>query len=77
MRAISRVRRTVSMEPAVRRAGLGLMCAPAPCAFARWDTLSGAVFEASPLVRQKDSFAAGFAIAWIFGRSQRLVEAED
>jgi outer membrane protein len=46
-------------------------------AFARWDTLSGAVFEASPLVRQKDSFAAGFAIAWIFGRSQRLIEAED
>jgi outer membrane protein len=46
-------------------------------AFARWDTLSGAVFEASPLVRQKDLFAAGFAIAWIFGRSQRLVEAED
>lgn len=46
-------------------------------AFARWDTLSGAVFEASPLVRQKDSFAAGFAIAWVFGRSQRLVEAEE
>jgi outer membrane scaffolding protein for murein synthesis (MipA/OmpV family) len=46
-------------------------------AFVRWDTLSGAVFEASPLVRQKDSFAAGFAIAWIFGRSQQMVEAED
>jgi outer membrane scaffolding protein for murein synthesis (MipA/OmpV family) len=46
-------------------------------AFARWDTLSGAVFEASPLVRQKDSFAAGFAIAWIFGSSQKMVEAED
>ena len=45
--------------------------------FVRADTLSGAVFEASPLVRQKDSFAAGFAIAWIFGRSQRLVEAEN
>jgi outer membrane scaffolding protein for murein synthesis (MipA/OmpV family) len=46
-------------------------------AFARWDTLSGAVFEASPLVRQKDSYAAGFAISWIFGRSQKMVEAED
>lgn len=46
-------------------------------AFARWDTLSGAAFEASPLVRQKDSYAAGFAITWIFGRSQKMVEAED
>jgi outer membrane scaffolding protein for murein synthesis (MipA/OmpV family) len=46
-------------------------------AFARWDMLSGAVFEASPLVRQKDSFAAGFAITWIFGRSQKMVEAEE
>jgi outer membrane scaffolding protein for murein synthesis (MipA/OmpV family) len=46
-------------------------------AFARWDTLAGAVFEASPLVRQKDSFAAGFAIAWILGKSQKTVEAKE
>jgi outer membrane protein len=46
-------------------------------AFTRWDTLSGAVFDTSPLVQQRDSFAAGFAIAWIFGRSQRQVEAEE
>ena len=46
-------------------------------AFARWDTLAGAVFEASPLVRQKDSFAAGFAIAWVLGKSQKMVEAEE
>jgi len=39
--------------------------------FARWDTLAGAVFEASPLVRQKDSFAAGFAIAWYLGNRRR------
>ena len=44
--------------------------------FVRADTLSGAVFENSPLVRQKDSFAAGVAFAWVFGRSQTLVEAE-
>ncbi len=44
--------------------------------FVRADTLSGAVFEDSPLVRQKDSFAAGIAFAWVFGRSQKLVEAE-
>jgi outer membrane protein len=45
--------------------------------FVRADTLSGAVFENSPLVRQKESFAAGVAFAWVFGRSQTLVEAEE
>ena len=44
--------------------------------FVRADSLSGAVFEDSPLVRQKDSFAVGIAFAWIIGRSQKLVEAE-
>jgi MipA family protein len=44
--------------------------------FVRLDTLSGATFEASPLVRQNESFAAGFAIAWILGKSQKMVEAE-
>ena len=42
--------------------------------FVRADTLSGAVFEASPLVRQKDSYAVGFAFAWVLGRSSKLVE---
>ncbi len=46
-------------------------------AFARWDTLNGAVFEASPLVRQNESFAAGFAITWILGSSRKVVEAEE
>jgi outer membrane scaffolding protein for murein synthesis (MipA/OmpV family) len=45
--------------------------------FVRADTLSGAVFENSPLVRQKDSVAAGVAFAWVFGRSRKSVEAED
>ena len=45
--------------------------------FVRADTLSGAVFENSPLVRQQGSFAAGFALAWVFGRSQTQVEAEE
>lgn len=43
--------------------------------FVRLDSLVGAKFEASPLVRQNESFAAGFAIAWILGRSQKTVEA--
>ena len=45
--------------------------------FVRADTLSGAVFEASPLVRQKESFAVGVAIAWILGKSQKMVEAQE
>ena len=45
--------------------------------FVRADTLSGAVFEASPLVRQNESFAAGIAIAWILGKSKNTVEAEE
>lgn len=46
-------------------------------AFARWDTLSGAVFEESPLVRQKHSFAAGIAFARAFMRSSRLTEVRE
>ena len=46
-------------------------------AFARADSLSGAAFEASPLVRQKQAFAAGIAVAWVFGRSRRLVESKE
>ncbi|MEK6211227.1 MAG: MipA/OmpV family protein [Pseudomonadota bacterium] len=45
--------------------------------FVRLDTLAGATFEASPLVRQNESFAAGFAVAWILGNSQKMVEAEE
>jgi MipA family protein len=45
-------------------------------AFARYDTLKGAVFEASPLVRRDHAVMAGFAIAWVFAQSDRLVHAE-
>jgi hypothetical protein len=43
----------------------------------RLDTVAGAVFEDSPLIRQNETFAAGFAIAWILGSSQKMVEAEE
>ena len=46
-------------------------------AFARYDWLSGAVFEDSPLVRQNHAFAAGFALAWVFARSSVLVDADE
>jgi len=45
--------------------------------FVRLDTLAGATFDASPLVRQNESFAAGIAIAWIIGKSPKRVEAEE
>jgi len=44
--------------------------------FARWDTLNGAVFVESPLVKTRQYFAAGFAVAWILGESKTLVEAD-
>jgi len=45
--------------------------------FARYDTLRGAVFDDSPLVRSKSMFAAGLAISWIIGESATLVEDEE
>ena len=39
-------------------------------AFARYDTLSGAVFEDSPLVADKDYFAVGIGIARIIAKSK-------
>lgn len=44
--------------------------------FMRLDTLAGATFEASSLDRQNESLAPSFAIAWILGKSQKMVEAE-
>ena len=43
--------------------------------FARWDTLNNAVFVESPLVKTRQYFAAGIAVAWIIGESKTLVEA--
>jgi len=46
-------------------------------AFARWDSLDGAVFADSPLVKRENYFAAGVGIAWILRESTTLVEEED
>ena len=45
--------------------------------FLRYDTLAGAVFNDSPLVRDRQSLSAGVAISWIFGESSTLVERTD
>jgi outer membrane protein len=46
-------------------------------AFVRADTLAGATFEASPLIRQKESYAAGIAVTWVLARSSRTVNREE
>jgi outer membrane protein len=45
--------------------------------FLRYDNLSGATFEDSPLVRQKDYFAGGVAITWVLGESSTRVQVND
>jgi outer membrane protein len=42
--------------------------------FVRYDTLKGASFEDSPLVRRKSYFATGIGFAWVFGQSHETVD---
>ena len=46
-------------------------------AFARWDSLKGAAFVDSPLVKSEQAFAAGIGIAWVLGESSTRVEADE
>ncbi|GMQ91539.1 MAG: hypothetical protein BMS9Abin11_0848 [Gammaproteobacteria bacterium] len=46
-------------------------------AFARYDTLSGSVFEDSPLVKRNRSFMIGTGIAWYLAKSKKMVEWEN
>jgi outer membrane protein len=46
-------------------------------AYIRYDTLQGAGFEDSPLVKQKYYIAGGIGIAWMIRESASTVEAED
>lgn len=45
--------------------------------FVRYDSLRGAVFDASPMVVSERYVAAGIAIAWIVGQSSTQVPAND
>lgn len=44
--------------------------------FARYDTLKGAVFEASPLVKRDHSVMAGISLAWVFAESREKVDID-
>jgi outer membrane protein len=46
-------------------------------AYLRHDSLSGASFEDSPLVRRNSYWSAGLGVAWIIRQSTQLVESED
>ncbi|MCB1914507.1 MAG: MipA/OmpV family protein [Rhodocyclaceae bacterium] len=45
--------------------------------FARYDSLRGAVFDDSPLLRSHHMWAAGVAVSWIIGESASRVEYEE
>lgn len=44
--------------------------------FMKWDSLKGAVFADSPLVKSREYFTVGFAVTWILDKSDKLVEVE-
>jgi len=46
-------------------------------AYIRYDTLQGAAFENSPLVKQRYYVSGGIGIAWMIGVSKRTVQADD
>jgi outer membrane scaffolding protein for murein synthesis (MipA/OmpV family) len=46
-------------------------------AYARYDTLEGAVFADSPLVERKAYWSGGFGFAWMIKRSSQSVEVPD
>jgi MipA family protein len=46
-------------------------------AYVRADSVKGAVFEASPLVRRSSNVSYGLAVSWIFSRSEQRVPDPD
>jgi len=46
-------------------------------AYVRYESLAGARFEASPLVKQKQYWSGGVGFAWMIAQSSRLVDADE
>lgn len=46
-------------------------------AFFRYDNVTGAVFDDSPLVRQSGNFSAGIVVGWFIAKSSRMVKVPD
>jgi MipA family protein len=45
--------------------------------FVKADSLAGARFESSPLVRQRSQWSAGIAASWVLSGSSRMVDVEE
>ena len=45
--------------------------------FLRYDSVRGAVFEASPLVRRNSTVTFGVGVSWVLARSSELVSADN
>ncbi len=45
--------------------------------FVRGDSVGGAAFEASPLVKQRNAFTVGLAMSWVFAVSDERVAIDD
>jgi MipA family protein len=45
--------------------------------YLRRDSVGGAAFESSPLVTSRQQWSVGFAVAWVFAASDKLVTVED
>lgn len=46
-------------------------------AFVKFDRLSGAAFEDSPLVRQRQQWSVGLAVSWVFAVSEQRVSVNE
>ena len=46
-------------------------------AYVRYDTLAGASFESSPLVKSRSYWSAGIGVAWMISHSARFVEVPE
>jgi outer membrane scaffolding protein for murein synthesis (MipA/OmpV family) len=46
-------------------------------AYTRYDSLAGAVFKDSPLVKRQNNVTAGFAVAWVITQSGQQVSVDD
>jgi MipA family protein len=46
-------------------------------AYVRFDSLHGAAFDDSPLLKQNYAVSGGIGIAWMIGKSSRTVEADE
>jgi hypothetical protein len=43
----------------------------------RADSVAGATFHASPLVKRNNNLSAGVALSWVFAQSERRVDVDD